>query len=315
MRYIKWVVFWFCILCSFLIQAQEAMKLDVASWESGKAYFDENQWTEVIAGNIPLVITVPHGGRKKPAGMTDRTCKDNRGRIVRVTDKNTQEVARFVGEAFMQMYGWRPYIIINHVARGKVDQNRRLEYGACEDEKAILAWNNFHQATDSILAHTVEHFGYAFYIDLHGHGHSNQRLELGYGLTKKDLQKMYEGQDLEGYARKSSMANFIDLNPEINIRELFFGQLAFGTSLNKEGLAATPSQEDSHPVGEEPFFSGGYNIRRYTSSEYPSVFGVQIEINYVQTRDSLENARAFAFALANAYTHFVQNHQLQILTL
>lgn len=303
-------MFWIFMLCGFLSQAQGTMKLDVANWEPGQAYFDEDQWTEVIAGNIPLVITVPHGGRKKPVGMADRTCKDDRGRIVRVTDKNTQEVARFVGEAFMEKHGRRPYIIINHVSRRKVDQNRTLEHGACEDEKAVQTWHNFHEATDSILAHAVERFGYAFYLDLHGHGHSNQRLELGYGLTKKDLQKMYKGEDLEEYVMKSSMANFIGLNPDVDIWELFFGQLAFGTSLNKEGVAATPSQEDSHPIGDEPFFNGGYNTRRYTSSEYPDVFGVQIEINYQQTRDSMENASVFASALANAYTHFVQNHKL-----
>lgn len=291
-------------------RAQSTMQLDVSGWEAGQVYFDEHEWTEVIAGDIPLVITVPHGGTKKPEGMADRTCKDDRGRIVRGTDSYTQEVSRFIREAFMGKYNKQPYIIINHIARRKVDQNRPLDYAACGDEKGMEAWHNFHSAADSTLAHAVQEFGYAFYIDLHGHGHSNQRLELGYALAKGDLQKTFKRQDMEKYAAKSSMANYIKKYPDADIWELLFGEHAFGTYINHGGIPATPSMQDPHPVDNEAFFGGGYNTRRYTSSDYPDVFGLQIEMHYRKARDSKANTRTFAKSLGRAYFSFIDKLDL-----
>ncbi|WP_161554486.1 N-formylglutamate amidohydrolase [Sinomicrobium soli] len=290
--------------------AQGTMQLDISGWEAGQVYFDEDEWTEVITGDIPLVITVPHGGAKKPEGMADRTCKDDRGRIVRGTDSYTQEVSRFIREVFQEKYNKQPYIIINHVARSKVDQNRDLHYAACGDEKGMQAWHNFHSAADSALAHAVRKFGYAFYIDLHGHGHSNQRLELGYSLTKGDLQKAFKREDLKKYAAKSSMANYIKKHPDADIWELLFGKHAFGTYIYREGIPATPAVQDPHPAEDESFFSGGYNTRRYTSPDYPDVFGLQIEMHYRKARDSRANIRAFAQSLARAYFDFIDKLDL-----
>lgn len=50
-----------------------------------KSHFDENKWIEYIEGNLPLVISVPHGGR-----ITVDTIPNCKG-TVRVTDGNTVE--------------------------------------------------------------------------------------------------------------------------------------------------------------------------------------------------------------------------------
>lgn len=50
----------------------------------------------MIVGNIPLVISVPHGGDIHVEEIPDRDCKG----AVKVTDSKTIETARAVQEAF-----------------------------------------------------------------------------------------------------------------------------------------------------------------------------------------------------------------------
>ncbi len=280
-----------------------SITLDFPNWKAGESHFDEHEWTEVIAGDIPLVITVPHSGTKKPKEMADRTCKDEQGRLVRGWDRYTADMAHAIRNAFLEKYNKSPYFVINHVHRRKVDQNRDI-VAVCGDEKGEEAWNNFHIAADSAIADVLRKFGHTLYIDLHAHGHENQRLELGYNLTKEELQKAFKKEDLKKYAAKSSMSNYIAKNPDTDIWELLFGAQGFGAFISKEGLPATPAMQDPHPVGDERFFSGGYNTRRYTSSEHPNVFGFQIESNYRKVRDSKANMKLFAEAFGRAYYNF-----------
>ncbi|RZK69418.1 MAG: hypothetical protein EOO85_22515, partial [Pedobacter sp.] len=54
-----------------------------------KAHFDSERWTEYIEGNMPLVISVPHGGTTLLDSIPLRDCKD----AVTVTDSKTIELA------------------------------------------------------------------------------------------------------------------------------------------------------------------------------------------------------------------------------
>ena len=52
-----------------------------------------------------------------------------------------------------------------------------------------------------------------------------------------------------------------------------------------------------------------YNTRRYTSADYPNVFGLQIEANFDGVRDSAENREKFSKAFAqsiNEYLMFIE---------
>src|SRR5690606_11377531 len=153
-------------------------------------------------------------------------------------------------------------------------------FRSCGNPLAEEAWHYFHSSIDSALADAVQAFGSAVYIDLHGHGHANQRLELGYSLTKENLQDVYKGRNVEALAKSSSMQNYLKKHTSITFKDILFGKTAFGTLIYKQGVSATPASQDPHPVGDEAFFSGGYNTRRYTSKDYPCVYGWQIESNY-----------------------------------
>ena len=38
-----------------------------SGYTAGEKYFGRKEYTEYIAGNLPLIISVPHGGHLKPA--------------------------------------------------------------------------------------------------------------------------------------------------------------------------------------------------------------------------------------------------------
>ena len=277
----------------------------IADWESGDVFFDENKWTEAIAGDMPLVISVPHGGNLTPSNIPDRTCND----ATTVTDLNTRELARAIEKELVEEYNIRPYLVLCHLKRTKIDQNRPLSEGTCGNAEMATAWNQFHDYIDTALNLAVTEHGRAIYIDLHGHGHSKQRLEIGYNLSRNELSTIPQGGNLLALQQKSSINNLFLLNTDLDFREMLIGDEAFGTLMGNEGFASVPSKQDTYPLTGEAYFNGGDNTRLYTGDDYPNVFGWQIECNRIGVRDTETSRAAFAKAFAKNIVHYLAQSQ------
>jgi len=290
------------------IFAQTKEALDPQHWNDGEVLFDPEGWTEVLVGDIPLVISVPHGGYIKDLRIEDRDCSEH-GRVVKGADSNTIATARAIQQVFWETYGKRPYFIISRLSRNKVDQNRDVALGACGDPLATQAWNFYHGAIDRALSRAKKDSQWAIFIDLHGHAHKNPRLELGYSLNREQLSKAYTKKGLGELGGKSSLGNLISAKGT-DFHQLLFGPQAFGSLMMDRGIAATPSLGDPHPLEGEKFFAGGYNTRHYTTAEYPNVFGWQIECNFKGIRDTDANRMKFASALAESYFEYIKTLSL-----
>lgn len=272
-------------------------------WEPGKTYTDDEKWTEFIVGDLPLIISVPHGGSINLPDVPLRNCKG----AVTVTDSRTIELAKEIEKAFLAKYNARPYIIISNISRKNVDQNRDLEEGTCGNKAMEKPWNQFHDYIDTAIVLATKKFGKAIYIDLHGHGHTKQRLELGYLLKAEELRNLDAKNSKQ--ATKSSVANLLTGNKNLDLEQLLIGPDAFGTLISKEGFDAVPSKQDVAPLEEDKYFNGGYNTVRYTSSKYPNVFGWQIESNYKGVRDAAGRpafAKAFVDVMGNYFKAFLK---------
>ncbi|MDF1558759.1 MAG: hypothetical protein P1P83_00995 [Bacteroidales bacterium] len=140
------------------------------SFIPGSSYFGRADYIEYVAGNLPLILSVPHGGNLEPAEIPDRTCGET------VTDSYTKELAASVQEKIMELTGCTPHIIICHLKRTKLDMNREVDIATCGNEFADTAWNEYHTFIDSAKAAVVRSSGKGLLIDLHGHGHAIQRL-------------------------------------------------------------------------------------------------------------------------------------------
>ena len=149
-------------------------------------------WTTFYPGNMPLVISVPHGGTWNLPEIKDRSCEG----AVTVTDSYTKELAFEISEAMAKYQGMRPYLIVCNITRKDVDQNREINEGTCGDPQMAAPWNTFHAYVDSALGEAVKKYGTCMYIDLHGHGHPEQRLELGYLITDKKLTGFFNQEEL-----------------------------------------------------------------------------------------------------------------------
>jgi hypothetical protein len=273
------------------------------NWQAGKTYTDEEKWTEFIVGDLPLIISVPHGGTVMLPDVPTRSCKG----AVTVTDSKTIELAKEIEKAFLAKYKARPFIIISNLSRKHVDQNREMEEGTCGEKSMEKPWNQFHNYVDTAIALATKKFGKAVYIDLHGHGHTKQRLELGYNLSANELRELDAKDDKQ--AAKSSVVNILSSDKNLDLAQLLIGENAFGTLIAKEGFDAVPSKQDVAPLAEDKYFNGGYNTRRYTSTKYPNIFGWQIESNFKGVRDADGRpafAKAFVEVMGNYFTTYLK---------
>lgn len=273
----------------------------------GQSYFGSNGYVEYLAGNLPLIITAPHGGLLSPASIPDRNCSG----CTTVNDFNTQELARALANAIHTQTGCWPHVIFNKLHRRKLDANRDITEAADGNPAAEQAWNEFHAFIETAKNQVLPSFGKGFYLDLHGHGHTVQRLELGYLLSQSELALPDSILDSGLYTSQSSIYYLSSENKqELSHSALLRGPLSLGALLSKRGYPATPSQTDPFPDANEDYFNGGYNTARYSSYPGGTLDGVQIECNRQGVRDSLQNVLRFADTLSTALLEYLQLHYL-----
>lgn len=270
-----------------------ALNANGQQWEVGKTYADEQNWVEFTVGDIPLVISVPHGGQVLAPDVPVRDCKN----AVTVLDTRTISLSQAIEKVFLSKYGVRPFVIISHISRKQVDQNRDIEPATCGNEIMKKPWTQFHNYIDTALALAVEKFGKAVYIDLHAHAHAKQSLELGYGLNSADLRAFNKEGDVSGrLAKKSYVENVLSFDKKWTLEEVLVGDNALGTLFDNAGFSSIPSKREPYPQENERYLSSGYNTKRYTSPvNHPNVLGVQIECpSNVRSRDNQPRfAKAF----------------------
>ena len=272
----------------------------VEAYEAGTSYFGRNGYVEYIPGTLPLVLSAPHGGALAPPEIPDRTW----GTVV--TDSYTRETLLAVRDAFLGQTGQAPHVVISHLKRTKLDPNREIGEAAQESPFAENAWEEFHGFIEIATDRVAEDLGSGFYLDLHGHGHEIQRLELGYLLSASDLNQNDDGLDGTSFALKSSVAALAQASP-LSFSALVRGETSFGAYLAEQGIRSVPSPGDPSP-GSDSYFSGGYNTFRHGSRDGGTVSGLQIEMHRPGIRDTEGNRRAFGMGLARAVERFMLEH-------
>ena len=116
-----------------------------------------------------------------PEWLSDRSCPG----AVTVKDDNTYELAKETQEA-LSLIEASPYVVLNKMSRKKIDLNRSLEDSNCGDRSTEEYWDLFHKKVLEYRQEIEALFGKGLVLDLHGHGHSIQRIELGYLLSKSN---------------------------------------------------------------------------------------------------------------------------------
>ena len=265
----------------------------------GRSGFSADRHVESIVGELPIVLVSPHGGRLRPDAIPNRT------EGVTDMDANTQELARALAAEFFARTGRHVALVASHLHRIKLDPNRELKEAAQGNALAARAWHDYHAAIETALASAVARHGFAFLIDLHGHAHPIARLELGYALDAKQLNQTDAGFDAAGLVTVSTLR---DLHTRLggSAADLLRGPRSLGAFLAERGLRTVPSPQEPQP-GNNPFFSGGYTVRRHCAEPATTkIDGLQIECHRAGVRDTAENRTRFAKIAAESLLLFLR---------
>lgn len=280
------------------------------SFVPGTSYFSNNDHVEYIAGNLPLIIGVPHGGGLEPNNIPDRNCSG----CVYGRDAFTQELSREIMAAIHAETGCYPHVIINKLHRKKLDANRAIGEAADGNALGEEAWHAFHAFIDSAEEQVMADFGKGIFFDLHGHGHDIQRLELGYLFSRSELQMSDNQFDAITFINESSIKNLVNTNVNgLSHSELLRGGQSFGEILEDKNYRSVPSQQDPHPFNGEAYFSGGYNTNRYGSHKGGTIDAIQIECNQ-DVRFETAARQRFADSLALSMLEFLETHYFPTLS-
>lgn len=272
---------------------------------AGTVYYGVNNYIEYRAGNLPIIITAPHGGALEPMSIPNRNCTD----CIYISDANTADLAAKMDAALRTELGGYPHIIINHLHRKKLDANREIveaANGNAEAEAAWYEWEAFILAAKSTI---VQNQGKGLMLDMHGHGHAIQRLELGFALSATQLRLSDATLAGATYRDQTTIKNNIINNPNsFNTPEMLRGDFALGTLLAARGYPSVPSQQDVAPMVGESYFNGGYNVERYGSMDGTTIDAIQIECNFTGVRNTSANRTAFATQSAAALKIYLEKH-------
>jgi len=289
----------------------------------GQVYFGRSNYTEYVAGDLPVIFSAPHGGALTPAEIPDRQDDGSDPDFTTVTDAYTEETALAVQGVFAGYFGHSPHVIICQLKRTKIDCNRSLAEGVYQTNVfATQAWNEFQNFINTGSNAAVAQSGFGFYIDLHGQGHPIQRLELGYLLTADQLTNTDAGLDQNTYVLQSSirtLAGIASRKFSMPFSQILRGTNSFGGLMAARGYPAVPTlampnpgngtNPIVYPGDQNAYFDGGYNTAVHASQNAGGpIDGLQIEANLTGVRDTAVNRTNYALAIAQSLDYFFTNY-------
>ena len=273
----------------------------ITRYEPGQSYFGRNEYVEYIPGELPVVLSAPHGGALDPREIPPRTYG------VSSSDRNTIELTLAIREALVALTGQAPHVILSHLHRSRLDPNREIVEAAQENPYAEQAWEEFQDWIGFARSDVAGEFEKGMYFDIHGHGHDIDRLELGYLLTSEELNRPDIALNSLEVVARTSIRDLGRTSP-IPFSQLLRGPTSFGGLFDEEEIPSVPSPSAPGP-GAAAYFRGGYNTRQHGSSEDAEVIsGVQIEHHYGGIRDTHMSRVDYAAKAARVIRNFMLEH-------
>lgn len=265
---LQFIIIFIWILCSVNTFAQ---------FVPGNTYYDSTGFVEYRAGNLPIIISAPHGGALEPDSIPDRDCSG----CVTVQDAWTKPITEGLYDAFFEQTGCYPHVVINLLHRVKFDANRAIDDAADGNPTVEKAWRGYHALIDSAKNNVMLESSRGLFLDIHGHAHQIQRIELGYLLSGAELRLSDNTLNTTEFIEESSIRTLVDDNLSANDHStLLRGTESFGTLMTNKGFPSVPSQADPFPMEGEAYFSGGYNTVRHGSRDnLGGIDAIQIELN------------------------------------
>ncbi|KAI7885590.1 hypothetical protein K492DRAFT_234112 [Lichtheimia hyalospora FSU 10163] len=256
-----------------------------------------SQYVTYHPGNLPLIITAPHGGNLKPKDIPDRHSKNG---TVLVGDMYTSDIAFAISDAVADLYnGARPHVVVFNVSRRKVDANRPIESGT-DSPQGQAAWKEFHQAVEYVVDYVIAKYDHGLLLDIHGQTHRHERVELGYLLYKSELTELSDDETMDkAVTSHSSIQALAKRVSQWSPHELLRGDESFGELMEKShsSVRTMPSPSHPYPLSDELYYRGGYITQTYHTPN--SMDAIQLELPK-HLRFTQQGRETIAMAIADA---------------
>ena len=205
----------------------------------------------IESGELPLILTAPHGGGEPIAEVPKRT-GDGIRLFRTLSDSGTNQLTLQLAAAIEQQLGKRPFIVVAQFHRKFLDANRPADL-AYESPNAEATYRQYHAAIEQARQQIVERWGHGLLIDIHGQGANPQAIFRGTqnGLTTTHLTNRFGQKSLIG-------------------PESLFGELA------AQGIQVIP--EIGSEEKEDPRYDGGFTVITYGSGRGGTIDAIQLEL-------------------------------------
>jgi N-formylglutamate amidohydrolase len=243
---------------------------------------DIEELVMVSEGTLPIVLSAPHGGTLKIAGVDVRQGQGmatGPSGFFTGRDGGTSELAVAVAHALEKQTGKKPYMVVSKAHRKYLDPNRPSEI-AYEDSDAAPVYQRYHGTLQRYCQEVLQKYRTGLLLDIHGQGSSSKTVYRGTG-NGKTVVRLKE--------RFGESAHSGD--------QSFFGML------NRLGWQVYPYPADGK---EQSGFTGGYIVQTHGSHRPSGLDAIQLEFGS-EYRDK-ENRSKTADVLTQAIIEYMREY-------
>ncbi|MFX1344373.1 MAG: hypothetical protein ACFFAI_04655 [Promethearchaeota archaeon] len=221
---------------------------------------DLSEYIEFQKGNIPLILSVPHGGTLECENIPKRSSG------ILGIDGKTIEIAKSLITILQTIFKQKsfnvrtPSYVISMVRRNKIDLNReKAEAYVQESYLAKEIYEFYHKKIEEIVLHNLKLYNHSLLIDLHGFekasrpsGFRDVDIVLGTNNLDSFFPEKVPKKDWGKNIRGKIVQKFLELNIPI---------------------------APSHPRRSEYVLTGGYITKKFGASQIPKSQAIQIELS------------------------------------
>ncbi|HTQ77558.1 MAG TPA: hypothetical protein VMI15_06010 [Burkholderiales bacterium] len=212
-------------------------------------------------GTLPIILTVPHGGRQRIPGVEERDVRAKAGGrskiwggYVKSVDADTDILARRIAAEITRITGKSPYLVMAKFSRKYIDANRPPEM-AFDDPAARPYYDYYHSSVRRFIDEIRGKYQAGLLIDVHG-------------------QSMNPAVVMRGTRNGSSVAQLLKRAgfPAVTGPDGIFGQL------EANGFKVFPGNDvPTRGTFENAGLNGGYTVAIYGSDKADGIDSVQME--------------------------------------
>lgn len=268
------------------------------NYSTGQSYHGTRNFIEYIPGDLPILLTAPHGGKLKPNDIPDING------VTHVGDGGTLESTLEIADQIEVITGHRPHVIINHVVSKKALFNHTdIDKAAGNHPDVRQAFYEYQNFTEIARKKILSTWGKGHFFEMHSNAHDGKWTEFGYGVSGNYL----DGTDAQLLKQRNySTIQTLCSNGNADFLDVLRGPNSLGTLLQNEGYNSIPSSTNPRPLGKKYFF-GNHNLWRYGSNKGGTLDGTHIESYYRFVNISATERKKYSAAMAKVMVTFVEH--------